>query len=326
MSGSATADVALLLVGFLLGLPTPHVLRAAGAWLSSSAAAGGAAGASLLGGGGGGGGAAGGGAGGASTSASASSSSGSARAAAAAAAPPRRAYRLDPVVHAFCNGTNPYTLPEAAEAAAEGLDPSEVAWPQWAIVDAALPHDYGEVACHWTKMWHPGVPMTPLNVCTHDPAEDGVISTFLHTYHFWGAPDDYNLLLAMGPCTRERPYMLDIGANLGVYTILGTSRGCKALSFEPLSQNILRLSKSLASMGLDGNALLFKHAVRSCKQRLPRRSGTPSAMLALARARKHGQRTTRAPPQPLTAPHPPPPRPPPRPAPGPRRSARPSDP
>jgi hypothetical protein len=103
--------------------------------------------------------------------------------------------------------------------------------------------------------------MTPLNVCTHDPAEDGVISTFLHTYHFWGAPDDYNLLLAMGPCTRERPYMLDIGANLGVYTILGTSRGCKSLSFEPLSQNILRLSKSLASMGLERRALLFKHAV-----------------------------------------------------------------
>jgi hypothetical protein len=128
-------------------------------------------------------------------------------ASAAAAAPPRRSYRLDPVAHAFCNGTLPYTLPDEAEAAAEGLDPTSVAWPEWAIVDAGQPHDFGEVACHWTKMWHPGVPMTPLNVCTHDPAEDGVISTFLHTYHFWGSPDDYNLLLAMGPCTRERPYM-----------------------------------------------------------------------------------------------------------------------
>ena len=88
-----------------------------------------------------------------------------------------------------------------------------------------------------------------------------MISTFLHTYHFWGSPDDYNLLLAMGPCTRERPYMLDIGANLGVYTILGTSRGCRAIAFEPLSQNILRLSRSLASMGLERRALLLKHAV-----------------------------------------------------------------
>ena len=59
-------------------------------------------------------------------------------------------------------------------------------------------------------------------------------------------------------CSARR---LDIGANLGVYTILGTSRGCKALSFEPLSQNILRLSHSLRSMGLEGRALLFKHAV-----------------------------------------------------------------
>ena len=46
-----------------------------------------------------------------------------------------------------------------------------------------------------------------------------------------------------------------------MYTILGTSRGCKALAFEPLSQNILRLSHSLRSMGLEGRAMLFKHAV-----------------------------------------------------------------
>lgn len=48
---------------------------------------------------------------------------------------------------------------------------------------------------------------------------------------------------------QERPYMLDIGANLGVYTILGASRGCRSVSFEPLSQNILRLSASLQASG-----------------------------------------------------------------------------
>ena len=163
----------------------------------------------------------------------------------------RRGYALSAAAHHFCD-------------ALASAQPPESPLPQWQIVGGdgwAAAAGFEEPACHWTKMWHPGVPMQPLNVCTHDPAQDGVISTFLHTYHFWGSPDDYNLLLAMGPCTRERPYMLDIGANLGVYTILGASRGCRALAFEPLSQNILRLRASLASMGLQDRAMLFKHAV-----------------------------------------------------------------
>jgi FkbM family methyltransferase len=115
--------------------------------------------------------------------------------------------------------------------------------------------------CHWTDMWHPAVPMKPMNVCSHDPKIDTVISHFLHTYHFWGSPDDYLILLATGPCTPERPYMLDIGANLGVYSILGASRGCHLAAFEPLSQNILRLKASLDANGWGARALLYKHAV-----------------------------------------------------------------
>jgi FkbM family methyltransferase len=115
--------------------------------------------------------------------------------------------------------------------------------------------------CHWTDMWHPAVPMKPMNVCSHDPKIDTVISHFLHTYHFWGSPDDYLILLATGPCTPERPYMMDIGANLGVYSILGASRGCHLVAFEPLSQNILRLKASLDENGWGNRALLYKHAV-----------------------------------------------------------------
>jgi FkbM family methyltransferase len=115
--------------------------------------------------------------------------------------------------------------------------------------------------CHWSEMFHPAVPMKPMNVCTHDPEIDTVISKFLHTYHFWGSPDDYLILLATGPCSEERPYMLDIGANLGVYSIMGASRGCRIVAFEPLSQNILRLKASLERNGWGHRALLYKHAV-----------------------------------------------------------------
>jgi hypothetical protein len=42
------------------------------------------------------------------------------------------------------------------------------------------------------------------------------------------------ILLSTGPCSEDRPYMLDIGANIGLFTLLGAYRGCHVLSFEPL--------------------------------------------------------------------------------------------
>jgi FkbM family methyltransferase len=224
--GVRGSDVLWVVLGFLVALPVPSLvgqLRAGG-----SGGGGTVRGAGLpLGGADGGDGGAGG---------------------AGAAAPAGRTmtvkrYKMDPD-NFFCNKTARF--------------PAEL--PPWDVIGAG-PHSWPPAQCHWTDMWHPGVPMAPLRVCTHDPAEDGVISTFLHTYHFWGSPDDYNFLLAMGPCTAARPYMLDIGANLGVYTILGASRGCRSVSFEPLSGNILRLRQSLEGLGVAHNALLFKHAV-----------------------------------------------------------------
>lgn len=133
----------------------------------------------------------------------------------------------------------------------------------WHIITAEQV-DPATYKCHWTDMRHPQVPVKPLQVCTHDPAVDTVISRFLHDAHFWGDPFDYRLLLVggdNGPCSKERPYMLDIGANLGVFTIFGASRGCYALSFEPLSQNIQRLAQSLQAGGTFDRVKLFKHAV-----------------------------------------------------------------
>jgi FkbM family methyltransferase len=217
-------DAIFVAIGFAAALPVPYLVgRFNGPDSGAGAGAGAAADAS-----------------GASSSSSPSSSSASAPAAPAA---PAWRYKMEGVAP-FCNKTVPY--PEK--------------YPEWDVIGTKA-HTWGEAQCHWASMWHPAVPMRPLDVCTHDPAQDGVISTFLHTYHFWGGPDDYNLLLAMGPCTAERPYMLDIGANLGVYTILGASRGCRAIAFEPLSQNILRLQQSLQRMGAEKRALLFKHAV-----------------------------------------------------------------
>jgi FkbM family methyltransferase len=172
----------------------------------------------------------------------------------------RPAPRAQPVFKTFirdiCNGTERYPE-EEPDYDVMGQPGSSI--DEW---DNPMTAEPGSSAgCHWTPMWHPAVPMKPVNVCTHDPKIDTVISHFLHTYHFWGSPDDYLILLATGPCTPERPYMMDIGANLGVYSILGASRGCHLVAFEPLSQNILRLKASLDENGWGERSLLYKHAV-----------------------------------------------------------------
>jgi FkbM family methyltransferase len=112
---------------------------------------------------------------------------------------------------------------------------------------------------HWAlKYYHK---LADVKICTHDPTVDTVISDHLHKWSFWGSPDEWMVLLAAGPCTEERPYMLDIGSNLGVFSLIGAERGCHAVAFEPLSENIHRLSHSVKKNGYESNVMLMQHAV-----------------------------------------------------------------
>ena len=107
----------------------------------------------------------------------------------------------------------------------------------------------------------PPAQLDEIKMCTHDPEVDTVISQHLHKWQFWGSPDEWMVLLAAGPCTPERPYMLDIGANLGIFTLVGAERGCHAVAFEPLSENIHRLWHSVELNGYDDRVLMMQHAV-----------------------------------------------------------------
>jgi FkbM family methyltransferase len=112
---------------------------------------------------------------------------------------------------------------------------------------------------HWAlKYYHK---LADVKICTHDPTVDTVISDHLHKWSFWGSPDEWMVLLAAGPCTAERPYMLDIGSNLGIFSLIGAERGCHAVAFEPLSENIHRLSHSVKKNGYEDNIMLLQHAV-----------------------------------------------------------------
>jgi hypothetical protein len=106
----------------------------------------------------------------------------------------------------------------------------------WAMQTAA-DHDPAATPCHWTNMTHWALKyrgVEPIKICTHDPSVDTVISAHLHKWGFWAAPDVFLQMLDSGPCTAERPYMLDIGANLGLFTLMGAQQNCRVLAFEPL--------------------------------------------------------------------------------------------
>jgi FkbM family methyltransferase len=67
-------------------------------------------------------------------------------------------------------------------------------------------------------------------------------------------------------CSRERPFVLDIGGNIGYYTLVAAATGCSVVTVEPLSANIGRLWQSVLANRFEGQVSLFKNAVGKDKR------------------------------------------------------------
>lgn len=63
-------------------------------------------------------------------------------------------------------------------------------------------------------------------------------------------------------CSRERPLVLDVGANVGYYTIVAAAAGgCSVVALEPMGANAGRLWQSVLANGFADRVTLFKNAV-----------------------------------------------------------------
>jgi FkbM family methyltransferase len=62
-------------------------------------------------------------------------------------------------------------------------------------------------------------------------------------------------------CSRERPFVLDVGGNIGYYTLVAAATGCSVVAVEPLSANTGRLFASILANGFEDQVTLFKNAV-----------------------------------------------------------------
>ena len=62
-------------------------------------------------------------------------------------------------------------------------------------------------------------------------------------------------------CSRERPFVLDVGGNIGYYTLVAAATGCSVVAIEPLSANTGRLFASILANGFEDHVTLYKNAI-----------------------------------------------------------------
>jgi len=135
-----------------------------------------------------------------------------------------------------------------------------------------------DVPCFWAQLRHAALPAlwreaaaddavggggphtgVATHICTTDPAVDSMLARSIHRDHWYGQAEQI-VFIERAPCTPERPFFLDVGANIGTQTLVALRYGCRTVSFEPMPQNAARLWQSISRNGLADRATLFRAA------------------------------------------------------------------
>lgn len=101
-------------------------------------------------------------------------------------------------------------------------------------------------------------------ICIHDPKQDEIISAELSKSGAW----EPNYLYAVGSILRMNPDMLflDLGCNIGVYTILAAKLGHKVFALDPNKINLRLLAKSVSLGGLTSKVTLLCNAISDVRK------------------------------------------------------------
>lgn len=102
-----------------------------------------------------------------------------------------------------------------------------------------------------------------LKMFVHDPEECIYLSRSLIENHTWEEDAVNDLLRTMSAVSGGGEYFLDIGANIGVFTMSMAAANFKVIAFEPLQYNIELLNASIESAGFVDRVRLFKIALAS---------------------------------------------------------------
>jgi hypothetical protein len=86
-------------------------------------------------------------------------------------------------------------------------------------------------------------------MCTHDPKVDTIVSGRIHKYgSFFQASTFMELKSFMrdGVCPPDRPVVLDLGLNIGSFSLLALELGCQVVAFDMLAMNVNRVVQTVS--------------------------------------------------------------------------------
>lgn len=105
---------------------------------------------------------------------------------------------------------------------------------------------------HWTR----SKTTPPFNLFVHDPKECQYISKSILTSGFWERDITEKFIVIMGDAKQKRRLFLDIGANLGWFSLVVANMGHRVISVEPMKYNVELLLASLCNNSVFDDSLI----------------------------------------------------------------------
>eukprot|EP00291_Cryptomonas_curvata_P004720 CAMPEP_0172193096 /NCGR_PEP_ID=MMETSP1050-20130122/24750_1 /TAXON_ID=233186 /ORGANISM="Cryptomonas curvata, Strain CCAP979/52" /LENGTH=245 /DNA_ID=CAMNT_0012868585 /DNA_START=141 /DNA_END=875 /DNA_ORIENTATION=- len=103
-------------------------------------------------------------------------------------------------------------------------------------------------------------PAAPFAINTHNPrTQDVYISWSAHQKVVWDkfVWDAIKSILARSGSCR----FVDVGTNIGYFSLAAAALGCRVVSFEPMSRNVRKVVSSIRRNGFEGQVSLYHNAV-----------------------------------------------------------------
>jgi len=134
------------------------------------------------------------------------------------------------------------------------IDPHKVEYGSKIIVEPQYRVDF------WGSVDFKPVPAFQMN--THDPdAQDVFISGSVHRSQSPWDPFIWNLFVNVLSDSRHEAIVVDVGANLGYFSLLAASMGFNVISFEPMNRNVAKFMASVVRNGFENRITLYQNAV-----------------------------------------------------------------
>jgi FkbM family methyltransferase len=114
-----------------------------------------------------------------------------------------------------------------------------------------------EGGCFWARL-NLLPELSNVSMCTHRP--DEMVSKMVHDRGSWLVPEELSAF-KQAACTPKRPFMLDVGSNIGSFGVVAAALGCHVISFDPVMANLGRVVESMRRLGALGNATFYQNFV-----------------------------------------------------------------